>query len=448
MSSSRFPNKLRFFEVATIYREAMILFIEEALESKRIHSELFNDQAKSRDSRKYAEGMRKHEQGTPVSEIIDHADIPHLVGNNLSRFSGLSHEDVDQMHSIRQLWNDLKHDNPLGDCHPEDTADFTACCARVLHRCGLNKAADEITSLSSPTPAISVSAPAAAARKLTQPGYDIKPPAELLRSRSESAVTPQSGVRHPAQHRLASSMSHDLMLREDGSVAGWGKNHYGQCNVQNGKFIAVSAGRYHSLGLREDGSIVCWGDNNDGQCNVQNGKFIAVSAGRYHSLGLREDGSVICWGDNNDGQCNAPDGKFIAVSAGMHHSLGLREDGSVVCWGDNNDGQCNAPDGKFIAVSAGMHHSLGLREDGSVVCWGDNTHRQCNAPDGKLTAVSAGEYHNLGLREDGSIVCWGYNNDGQCNAPDGKFIAVSAGGYHSLGLREDGSVVHWGWQRD
>ena len=446
MPFSRFPNKVRFFEAATIYRNTMVPFIEEALGHDRIRSALFDEGAKSRDPRKYENGIRKLKQGTPVPEIIDHADIPHLVGDNSSHFPDLKREDVDQMHSICQLWNDLKHDSALSDFHPEDTADFTACCTRVLRRCGLNEAADEIAGLSSPTPAASTSAPDAAARKLTQPGYNIKPPVELIRSRSKSATTPSSGLGHLVQHRLASSMSHDLMIREDGSIVGWGQNHYGQSNAQVGKFIAVSAGRYHSLGLRDDGSVVCWGDNNDGQCNTQVGKFIAVSAGGYHSLGLRDDGSIVCWGNNNDGQCSAQDGKFIAVSAGMHHSIGLREDGSVVCWGDNSDEQCNAPDSKFTAVSAGGHHSTGLREDGSVVCWGNDTNRQRNAPDDKFIAVSAGGYHSLGLREDGSVAGWGDNSSRQCNAPDGKFIAVSAGGYHSLGLREDGSVALWGWQ--
>ena len=448
MSSSRFPNKTRFFVVANIYHNTMIPFIEEALEHDRIHSALFNDQAKSRDPRKYANGMRKLEQGAPVSDLIDHADIPHLVGDNLKHFSGLNRDDVDQMHSIRQLWNDLKHDNALGDFHPEDTADFMAVCTSVLRRCDLNEAADEIASLSSPTPAISASALAAADRKLAQPGYDIKPPQDWFAADRNQQLRHRAVFARPVQHRLASSMSHDLVLREDGSVAGWGQNHYGQCNVPNGKFIAVSAGRYHSLGLREDRSVACWGDNISGQRNAPSGKFIAISAGGYHSIGLRENGTVACWGDNSDGQCNVPVGRFTAVSAGMHHSIGLREDGSVVCWGDNNGRQCNAPDGKFTAVSAGGHHSIGLHEDGSAVCWGDNTYRQRSVPSGKFIAISAGMHHSIGLRDDGSVVCWGDNNDGQCNAPDGKFTAVSAGGYHSLGLREDGSVAHWGWQGD
>lgn len=411
MANSRFQNRVRAYEALLIYHDAMIPFIEEALGPERIYSELFSDAAKSRDPRKYERGMRELDQGKAVFEVMDPADIPHLVGNNLSRFSGLNRQDVDQMHSILEFWNDLKHNIDPKYFHPEDTADSMARCEHVLRRCGLNKAADEITSPSSPTLTSSASAPAVAARKLTQPGYDIKPPRDLFAADPSQQLRHRADFTHPAQDQLASSMSHDLVLREDGSVTGWGKNHYGQCNAPDGKFTAVSTGKYHSLGLREDGSIASWGDDISGQCNVPHGKFCAISAGGYHSLGLREDGSVASWGDNRFGQCAAPDGKFVAISAGGYHSLGLCEDGSVASWGDNRFGQCDTPDGKFVAVSAGEYHSLGLREDGSVAGWGDN-------------------------------------NDGQRNAPDGKFIAVSAGGYHNLGLREDGSLTRWGWQGD
>lgn len=448
MANSRYQNRIQAYNALLIYHDAMIPFIEEALGPERIYSELFSDVAKNRDPRKYERGMRELDEGKAAFEIMDPADIPHLVGNNLNRFSGLNHQDVDQMHSILEFWNDLKHNTDPKYFHPEDTADSMARCEHVLQRCGLNKAADEIAGLSSPTPAISASAPVVAARKLTRPGYDIKPPRDLFAADTNPQLRRQAEFTRLVQHRLASSMSHDLVLREDGSVAGWGKNHYGQCSAPVGKFIAVSAGKYHSLGLLEDSSITGWGDDISGQCKVPRGRFRAVSAGGYHSLGLREDGSVAGWGDNRFGQCATPDGKFIAISAGEYHSLGLREDGSIASWGDNRFRQCATPDGKFVAVSAGGYHSLGLREDGSIAGWGDNRFRQCAAPDGKFVAVSAGEYHSLGLREDGSVAGWGDNNDGQRNAPDDKFIAVSAGGYHNLGLREDGSLARWGWQSD
>jgi alpha-tubulin suppressor-like RCC1 family protein len=50
----------------------------------------------------------------------------------------------------------------------------------------------------------------------------------------------------------------------------------------------------HGLGLRADGSVAAWGQNDRGQCDVPspNEGFIAVAAGDYHSLAVREDGSI------------------------------------------------------------------------------------------------------------------------------------------------------------
>ena len=54
-------------------------------------------------------------------------------------------------------------------------------------------------------------------------------------------------------------------------------------------FIAIAAGYLHSLGLKDDGSVAAWGYNDDGQCNVPapNSGFIDIAAGAYRSLGLK-----------------------------------------------------------------------------------------------------------------------------------------------------------------
>jgi alpha-tubulin suppressor-like RCC1 family protein len=69
---------------------------------------------------------------------------------------------------------------------------------------------------------------------------------------------------------LAASYYHSLALRQDGTVAAWGENYYGKCDVPAGlgNVAAIAVGMDHSLALRQDGSIVAWGDNNRGQCNV------------------------------------------------------------------------------------------------------------------------------------------------------------------------------------
>ena len=73
-----------------------------------------------------------------------------------------------------------------------------------------------------------------------------------------------------------------------GSIIGWGD----QIVVEQSELdslVAVAAGWYHNLGLKSDGTIVGWGWNDDGQCDIPepNEGFVAVAAGNWHSLGLK-----------------------------------------------------------------------------------------------------------------------------------------------------------------
>jgi len=242
-----------------------------------------------------------------------------------------------------------------------------------------------------------------------------------------------------------------------GSIAAWGQNNYGQCDVPspNDGFVAVAGGNYHGLGLKADGSIAAWGYNTYGQCDVPspNTGFVSAGGGGYHSLGLKGDGSIAAWGRNNYGQCNVPSPNtgFVAVAGGAYHSLGLKGDGSIVAWGFNDYGQCDvaSPNEGFVSVAGGSWHSLGLKADGSIAAWGNNTYGQCDVPSPNtgFVAVAAGGLHNLGLKADGSIVAWGYNMHGQCDVPslNEGFIGVAGGEMHSLGLKGDSSIVAWGY---
>jgi alpha-tubulin suppressor-like RCC1 family protein len=118
---------------------------------------------------------------------------------------------------------------------------------------------------------------------------------------------------------VAAGAWHSVAIRSDGSLAEWGKNSYkntfgnGYYKVaarnasesflfreplssfelpDGNDFIAIATGSYHNLALRSDGSLAAWGYNSDGQCDVPVGNgFAAISAGDYHSLALR---SKIC----------------------------------------------------------------------------------------------------------------------------------------------------------
>lgn len=276
---------------------------------------------------------------------------------------------------------------------------------------------------------------------------------------------------------VAAGGAHSLGLKADGSVVAWGNNDWGQCDVPqpNAGFVAVAASgtwewswdgvsySSHSLGLKSDGSIAAWGNNDRGQCDVPepNTGFVAVAAGLWHSLGVKSDGSIVAWGDNETGQCDVPEPNtgFTAVAAGACHSLGRKGDGSIVAWGDNSGGGCDVPSPNtgFVAIAAsgwvgygrgGPYYygrSLGLKSDGSVVAWPDSTDGWSNVPEpnGGFVAIAAGLDHSLGLRGDGSVAAWGGNDMGQCAVPEPNtgFLAIAAGCWHSVGIRHVSPVL-------
>ena len=236
-----------------------------------------------------------------------------------------------------------------------------------------------------------------------------------------------------------------------GTLAAWGNNGFGQCDVPAGKdFVAIAAGRGFSLALKANGSLAAWGYNGFGQCDVPAGNdFVDIAAGYGHSLALKSDGSLAAWGKNDYGECNVPDGNnFVAIAGGESHSLALKSDGSLAAWGRNDYGQCDVPAGNdFAAIAAGVNHSLALKSDGSLAAWGGNSYGQRNVPAGNdFVAVAAGESHSLALKSDGSLAAWGRNDYGQCDVPAGNnFVTVAGGGMHSLAIKSDGSLAAWGW---
>ena len=75
-----------------------------------------------------------------------------------------------------------------------------------------------------------------------------------------------------------------------------------------GEFTSVSAGYVHTCGVRDDGSVACWGDDYYGQARPPAGEFSSVSAGDTYTCGVRDDGPIACWGSIARGLTAAPGG--------------------------------------------------------------------------------------------------------------------------------------------
>lgn len=185
----------------------------------------------------------------------------------------------------------------------------------------------------------------------------------------------------------------------------------------------------HQLALRENGVVIGWGDNEFGQATPPEGleQVKQIAAGWRHSLALRVDGTVQAWGDNGEGQCDVPAGlrDVVHISAGTRHSLALRSDGSVVAWGANQKGQTDVPAGlgsvaKLAEICA--DHTVVVLESGQLAAWGNNASGECDVPNAQLngagvvTVLAGGE--NYALLDDGRVLNWGRSIRGKPLPPE------------------------------
>lgn len=255
---------------------------------------------------------------------------------------------------------------------------------------------------------------------------------------------------------IAAGHSHSLTLRDDGTVAAFGSNEDGQCNVPHEAHGAssIACGGFHSLAVLSDGSVVGWGANlyRQSEPPVGLGEVIAVAGGHTHSLALLADGTVMQWGkEPDDRQVPVGLADVVAISAGYEHSIALTKPGSVVVWGSNAKGQLDIPAdlSDVVAVSAGGWQCFALRRDGSVVAWGEAGGGATSVPDSLIySMVDGGYWHAIAVAGSGPLA-WGDDEYGQTRVPHflsvGSLVAsVAAGSEHSVALTTDGRVIGWG----
>ncbi len=297
--------------------------------------------------------------------------------------------------------------------------------------------------------------------------------------------------------------------------------------------VAFAGGTAHTCALDDDGTVACWGSNSFGQLGDGStgdhltptvlpslGAVVSIAAGDAHTCALLYDGSVQCWGDNSVGQLGtgsytassvpvAVSGiggsamEAVAISAGGTHTCAALVDGTVKCWGGNDQGQIgdgtttnrNAPVtisgvSNITQVAAGGEHTCAMDASGQLWCWGANGDGQLG--DGTTTSrtapvpvpniargagpmavtISAGRSHTcavvmtspelvFGAQPATNVDCWGANGRGQlgngtttssttpvqatglANVKD-----VSAGGDHACALLAGGTVACWGEDTD
>ena len=313
-----------------------------------------------------------------------------------------------------------------------------------------------------------------------------------------------------------SASATSLVVHSDGTMWTWGATGSGLSDggpLDNGPvrysparigsdadWLTVVSGENHNLAIKKDGSLWGWGDNAAGQLGEPlqsieaspvrlgyDSDWQAVAAGSRFTLALKTNGDLWAWGEKSAGQLGGgypeiySETPWSRIAAGDEHAVALKQDGSLWSWGTLSGvlGTEYFPirvgsENDWNTVAAAGNRSYALRNDGTLWGWGyngdgllgDGTEADRVSPvrignDSDWVAISAGKTHVLALKADGSLWSWGINAYGEIGdgtaepratrvkvGPEQRWIAVSAGATHSLAVHEDGSLWAWGENRN
>ena len=314
---------------------------------------------------------------------------------------------------------------------------------------------------------------------------------------------------------IAAGEDHTCAIESDGSVRCWGEGDNGRLgngatankntptatsSLGSGRTaIDITAGGDHTCAVLDDGSVACWGLNNYGQLGdgtttnrntptqtLSLGRpAVAVEAGMHVTCALLDNGSVSCWGRNHAGQLGRgytnstndlhqrtpgltlpmPGGHpVVALDISHYMVCGVLSNGSIACWSQYGGG--NTPSLKTffdasnpaIDIATGRYSGCALMENGSVTCWGTGwlgtggSSQSANPGviwpnlgSGRTAVeVEIGRKHRCALLDDDSVKCWGDdqygqmgNGAGQTNRTPSSITLSSNLGLHSM------SSGHW-----
>jgi alpha-tubulin suppressor-like RCC1 family protein len=208
---------------------------------------------------------------------------------------------------------------------------------------------------------------------------------------------------------IGAGENHSVALKDDGTVWAWGRNDVGQLGdgtigrgatvtkdspVQVSGLInitAISAGWEHNLALKGDGTVWGWGKNYNGE------------VGDGASGGVRETPVKLTGLSHVKG-----------ISAGIWSSMALKSDGTVWFWGQDTNGQNRTIPTlvsgltKMMKIFTGSRSNLVLGTDGLVWAWGTLYNRRQSSPQvvsslADVVDISAWEGDILALKDDGTV---------------------------------------------
>jgi alpha-tubulin suppressor-like RCC1 family protein/FtsZ-binding cell division protein ZapB len=244
-------------------------------------------------------------------------------------------------------------------------------------------------------------------------------------------------------------------LKQDGSVAVWGRSNYGGSGVPEGlsNVLAVFSTFSAFAALKGDGTVIAWGDREYGgevPAALSNVKMIYSVYGAFAAL--KEDGKVVAWGDPSRGSNRVPADldNVTSICSAYFVFAALKEDGTVVAWSETHlAGKVPKNLNNVKALFSTTSAFAALKEDGTVVAWGSSNYGGAGVPDdlSGVISISSSSQSFCALKEDGTFAAWG-STHGTVDAWQaiglGNIISIFSSSHAFAVLNEDGKVAVFG----
>ena len=271
---------------------------------------------------------------------------------------------------------------------------------------------------------------------------------------------------------------HTLILKNDGTLWGCGRNYYGRLGLgdesdratftqiitNTDDIKSVYCSQAHTLILKKDGTLWTCGYNNDGELGLGNtiskttftkittnaDNIKSVHCGYGHTLILKNNGTLWGCGKNEAGQLGLGDtnnrttftqittniDNIKSVHCGSNHTFILKNDGTLWACGYNEHGR------------------LGLEDTNNR-----NVFTQVTTNTDNIKSIYCGGPHTLILKNDNTLWACGWNGHGQLGLGDttnrniftkiavnvDNVKSIHCGDYHTFILKNDGTLWACGY---